>query len=528
MFIRIFTDFRYSKHGAYVIISTMKTAEKLQKSLEESHALIDAQREEIDYLKQRYNLLLEQIKLEKLRRYAPKSEANVLQLELNLFDEAESEAKEAEPVVEEKETITYDRNKPKRKPLPKELPREEITHDITDSEKICICGCEKKHIGEEISEQLEVIPASIKVIAHIRPKYACNKCDSKVDIAKMPEFFLPKTMASESLVAYTIISKFQDHLPLYRQEKIWQRMGINIPRNTMGYWIIKSFENCLPLYDVFVKELFSSTYLQVDETTVQVMNEEGRKNTSKSYIWVYKSMLPDKKLILYDYKPTREGKWPEHMMRDFNGYLQTDGYYGYSFANDKKNIIKLGCMAHARRPFAELVKIAKKTGKSHIAISYIKKLYIIEKYAREHKLTHQERYELRLKKSQPLLDDFFAWVDESLKTAVPKSKLGNGLKYIQNRKNELSHYLLDGSLEIDNNAVENKIRPFAIGRKNWMFSGSTNGAQASSFFFSLINSAVDNGLNSFEYLHYLFKNIKKCQNEDDYYKLLPHVCKIKK
>lgn len=503
----------------------MKNAVELPKSLEELHAIVASQQEEITHLKNQYASLLEQIKLEKLRRYGRKSESNLDQL--SLFDEIEQEAETA-VAEEEKEVISYERKKPVRKPLPKALPREEIIHDIDDADKICSCGCEKKKIGEEVSEQLEVIPASVKVIAHIRPKYACNRCDLAVAIAKIPALFLPKHIASPSLVAYTLINKFENHLPLYRQEQMWKRLNIDIPRSSMSCWILKAFDLCKPLKALFIRELLQTDYLQVDETTVQVMNELDRKNTSKSYIWAYRSAIPDKKLILYEYQPTREGQWPEQMLSRFKGYLQTDGYKGYDWAKKKENIIQLGCMAHARRPFAELVKIAKVTGKSHQAISMIKKIYAIEKQAKNMGLTPDERKALRLEKAKPLIDELMAWVEKSMKTAVPNSKLAKGLIYIHERKEQLSNYLLDGRLEIDNNGVENKIRPLALGRKNWLFSGNPTGAEASCFFYSLINSATDNGLNAFDYLCHVFDNIRLCKSEDELLDLLPHRCSMLK
>ena len=213
-------------------------------------------------------------------------------------------------------------------------------------------------------------------------------------------------------------------------------------------------------------------------------------------------------------------------MVDFKGYLQTDGYAGYDWAAERDDITHLGCMAHGRRPFAELVKLAKKTGKSHQAIAYIKKLYAIEKEAKVRELSPEARYELRLEKAKPILDDLFKWIEKSLKTAVPQSKLGMGLNYMHQREEELCNYLLDGRLEIDNNGAENKIRPFAIGRKNWLISGSPRGADASSFFYSLISTSMDNGLNPFDYLNYLFNNITQCKTDEDYTRLLPHICKL--
>jgi hypothetical protein len=328
-------------------------------------------------------------------------------------------------------------------------------------------------------------------------------------------------MATPSLVAHTIISKYEDHLPLYRQEQIWNRLGITLPRNTVCGWIMSAFEVCMPMRDALLEELVASNYLQADETTMQVMDEPNRKNTSTSYMWVYRNHRPDKKVVLFDYQETRHAQWPKQILNDFKGYLQTDGYKGYDWVNDRPDIIHLGCFAHAKRPFAQLVKIAKTTGKSHQAVAYIQKLYALEKIARENHYTAQQRYELRLKKAKPILDELKIWLDKSLKTAAPKSKLGDGLVYMVQQWNELTAYLSDGSLEIDNNLIENLIRPFALGRKNWMIAGSPRGAQAGALFYSLIATAKANELNTFDYLKHLFENIRFCKTSKDYKALLP-------
>jgi len=456
------------------------------------------------------------------RKYARSSESNVLQLELQ-FDEADSVPTEELPKEEDNPiTVTYTRNKPKRRPLPDNLPREVIEHDVPEHEKQCACGCVKQRIGEEITEQLDVIPAQIKVIQHIRPKYACNRCDEGVVIAPMPTLFLPKSMAAPSLVAHTIISKYQDHLPLYRQEKIWQRMGIKIARNTVCGWIMAAAEVCMPMRSALMKSLIASGYIQADETPLQVMDEPNRKNTSLSYMWLYRSAIPDKPVVLFDYRETRQARWPKEILCDFKGHLQTDGYKGYDWVDRDPDIIHLGCMAHARRPFAELVKLAKKTvGKSHQAVAYFHKLYAIEKIAREGQFTHEQRYQLRMEKAKPILEEMKGWLDQSLRHAVPQSKLNDALVYMHDRWTELTNYLTAGSLEIDNNGAENQIRPFALGRKNWLIAGSPRGAHASALFYSLIATAVANGWNPFDYLRYLFENIRTCKTDDDYAKLLP-------
>lgn len=499
----------------------MKKTIELPQSLHESHALILSQQEEIVQLQARYRQMLEQFKFAQQRKFARSSESNVLQLELQ-FDEADSVPMEELPKEEDNTvTVTYTRKAPKRRPLPDNLPREVIEHDVPEHEKQCACGCLKQRIGEEVTEQLEVIPSQLKVIQYVRPKYACNRCDEGVVIAPMPKLFLPKSMATPSLVAYTIINKYQDHLPLYRQEKIWQRMGIDIARNTVCGWIMAAAEVCMPMRSALMTSLIASGYIQADETPLQVMDEPNRKNTSLSYMWLYRSVKPDKPVVLFDYRETRQAAWPKEVLRDFKGYLQTDGYKGYDWVDSESSIIHLGCMAHARRPFAELVKLSKTVGKSHQAVAYFQKLYAIEKIAREGKYTSEQRYRLRIEKSQPILNEMRSWLDQSLRHAVPQSKLKDGLVYMHDRWNELTNYLTNGSLEIDNNGAENQIRPFALGRKNWLAAGSPRGAHASALFYSLIATAVANQWNPLEYLHYLFENIRKCKTDDDYSNLLP-------
>ena len=302
----------------------MKNIAIIPTSLEEKDALIRALLEENAQLKQQYFRVLEQFKLAQQRHFARSSESNILQMELQ-FDEAEAVVSEALPQEDNTITVTYARGKPKRRTLPEDLPREVIEHDISENDKLCTCGCMKQRIGEEVTEQLEIIPAVLKVIAHVRPKYTCNRCDEGVSIAPMPKLFLPKSMATPSLVAHTLISKYQDHLPLYRQEKIWQRMGVDMPRNTVCGWIMSASEVCMPMRDALLTLLLESNYIQADETTVQVMGEENRKNTSTSYMWVYRTGKPDKKVILFDYRETRQARWPKEILRGFNGYLQTDG-----------------------------------------------------------------------------------------------------------------------------------------------------------------------------------------------------------
>lgn len=498
----------------------MKTEMNLPESIAELHQLILAQQEEIDLLKDKYQRMLEQFKLAQQRKFKPSSESHPEQLALQ-FDEAEAVPASELPEEENTIEVSYVRNKPKRKALPKDLPRVVITHDIPEADKLCACGCEKKRIGEAVTEQLEIVPAKLQVIAHVRPKYACNHCDEGVSIAPMPQLFLPKSMASPSLLAHTLVAKYENHLPLYRQEKIWERLGVALARNTVSGWIIKAYELCVPMRKAILSVMLESGYIQTDETPLQVLDEQGRSATSKSYMWVYKTGKLDKKLILFDYRETRQARWPKEMLSDFKGYLQTDGYAGYDWVDTSPDIIHLGCMAHGRRPFAELAKLAKTTGKSHQALVYFQKLYALEKQARDGNYTPKQRHILRQEKALPVLQEFKLWLDKSIVHAQPQSKLANALLYLHERWKELTNYLLDGILEIDNNAVENQIRPFALGRKNWLFAATPNGAHASALFYSLIASATANGLNPFDYLNHLFQNIRQAQTEQDFIDLLP-------
>jgi hypothetical protein len=279
---------------------------------------------------------------------------------------------------------------------------------------------------------------------------------------------------------------------------------------------------CGPLIKLLQKEIIQYDYIQADETTLQVLNEAGRADTSKSYMWVYKGGHFSHPSIVFDYQETRAGYHAQNFLKKFKGYLQTDAYSGYHFADKEEGIISLGCMAHARRPFAELAKISKKTGLALDAIKYFQRLYAIEKYARENNLTHQQRHDLRQQKAPPVFDEFKAWLETHL-TKVPKQhKLGQGIQYALRHWSELTAYLKDGRLEIDNNLVENLIRPLALGRKNWLFAGSPHGAKAAAVFYSLIATCQFNNIEPYQYFCKMLHQIRSCKTEVDFIKLLPH------
>lgn len=481
-------------------------------------------KQESDQWKAKYYHMLEQFKLAQQKQFASSSEKNPDQA--CLFNELETPEDDSLDESEEKSSITVAEhtrtNKPKRSKLPDYLPREVIEHDVNASEKQCDCGCQKERFGEEITEQLEIIPMQLKVIQHVRPKYACKQCAGNVSIAPMPNLLLPKSIAAPGLIADAIVNKYVDHLPLYRQEMIWARYGVEIPRNTSCGWLMKVAELCDPLLKLLKKDILATQYIQADETSVQVLGEKDKNNQNKSYMWVYRGNGDLYTAVLYEYQETRAALHPQSFLTNYHGYLQTDGYKGYDWVSDIDDIIHLGCMAHARRPFAKLVKMAKKSGKTHQILSMITKLYQIEQEARNKQLSPDKRYQLRLEKAEPILDKIKQWLDGSINVVPPSSAIGKGISYMLNRWGELIAYLKDGRLELDNNWVENNIRPFAIGRKNWLFAASPRGADASALFYSLIITCKANSIEPYAYFNYMLNRIRDCHSEEDYRELLPY------
>jgi len=494
--------------------------------------LILSQKAQLQSKQARIELLEEQVKLFKLKTFGKSSEKSPDQAEL--FDEPETEADDiapelAEGIAPEGSDVDASQSeapsikKPGRKPLPAELPRKEIVHDLADHEKTCDCGCQKVEIGEEVSEELEIIPAKVFVNRHRRKTYACNACEGQVVTAPKPEKLLPKSNASAGLLAHVACAKYQDGLPLYRMEAIFKRMNIHLPRNTLANWMIQSSEKLQPLYNLMNDILLSSGYLHMDETTVQVLKEPDKQAESKSYMWVRKTGDPDIPIILFNYAPSRSGYVVETLLPDYQGYLQTDDYVGYHKTGNSEGITHLGCMAHARRKFVDAQKVTKnkngKPGKADMAINLIKQLYVIEQKIKFK--TPEERYQTRQEKSIPQLEKLKEWLDKSLQHTLPKGKLGEALSYLSKNWEKLTKYTEDGRLNIDNNPVENAVRPFAIGRKNWMFSNSQAGAKASAMLYSMIETAKANGLEPYAYLRTLFIKIPTCQTVEDFEQLLP-------
>ena len=465
--------------------------------------------------------LQEQLNLALARRYAASSE-KLSPDQIRLFDEAEVEAQKESA---EDETVTvpeHSRRKRGRKKLPDSLSRIDIVHELAADERRCPHdGGVLAEIGEVTSEQLDIVPAKIQVIRHIRKQCAC-KCGQCIKTAPLPPQPIPKSLASPGLLAHITVSKYQDALPLYRQETILRRIGVELPRATLANWMIKAGVLVQPVINLLRDRMLAYDIIQMDETPVQVLKEPGKRAQSKSYLWLQRGGPPDQPITLYDYDPGRGAGVPLRLLDGFRGYLQTDGYDGYNAAVVSNGLMHMGCMAHARRKFSDAVKAQgknRKPGKAQHGLALIQKLYQVEKQARQ--LTPQERFDHRQQHAKPILERLRSWLDDSLPQVLPGSTAGKALKYLHNEWDKLTRYLDDGRLEIDNNLAENAIRPFVVGRKNWLFSASVAGVNASANLYSLIETTKGNGLEPYAYLRYLFAELPKAETVEAIEALLP-------
>ncbi len=487
--------------------------------------------EKIHYLEERIRLLQGELYGRKSEKRYPEDNRQLPIFEQDHDDQGVLQAAIDDTIV----VPAHKRSKRGRKPLPENLPRVEVIHDLAEEEKVCACGTPLCRIGQEICEKLDYIPAKVRVLRHIRYKYACKSCQGVEDdgptvkIAPAPVQLIEKSMATEGLLAHIIVSKFADALPLYRQQKIFARLGIELSRATMANWLIQAAQRCSPLIELLEHEIRGGPLIQMDETPLQVLKEPDRANTSKSYMWVFCGGTADRPTVLYRYHPTRSGKVALAFLDQYHGYIQCDDYDGYNWLGQQESVIHMGCWAHARRKFAEVVKARKKIrGKranaktlADEALDYIGKLYLIEKQAREQEMTVEQIHALRQEKAKPILDAFEKWLEKTQPLTPPQGLLGIAIKYALRNWSKLTVYIEDGRLKPDNNAAENAIRPIVLGRKNWLFSGAPKGAGASAAFFSLIETAKANGLEPYFYLRCLFEQLPLVKDQDGYRGQLP-------
>ena len=516
--------------------STTMTIEELQNrcaQLEQENA----------ELTNKVNWLMEQFRLSQSQRFGRSSEkvADGQQTLFDIFNEAEAEAKPdaPEPTME---TITYKRKKQQghREAVLADLPVETIDYRLSEEEQICRqCGGRQHEMSTETRREIKIIPTQVKVVEHVRHIYGCRNCErneinTPIVTAPAPTPVIPGSIASPSAVAHIMNGKYTDCLPLYRQEQQLERLGVELSRQTMANWMIYASDRWLtPIYDRLHELLLEQDILMADETTLQVLHEEGRKAENKSYIWLYRSGRYGPSIVLYEYQPTRAGKHPQKFLAGFKGYLQIDGYPGY---NGLEDVILCGCWSHAKREFTDALK-ALPAGKSPTTtvagegLAFCNQLFAIERDL--HDLTPEERHTKRLEISRPVLDAFAEWLRFQMPRVLPKSALGEAIRYCRNQWDKLENFLLNGRLEISNNRSERSIKPFVMGRKNWLFSNTPRGAKASATIYSIIETAKENGLIPFQYLTYLFERMPNLGNGSldellPWSASLPDYCKMPK
>ena len=448
--------------------------------------------------------------------------------QLVMFNEAESlaEAAPKAPADEvEEEAVAPTKRRGKRKPLPAELPRVEVVHELPEHELTCECGCRKQAIGEETSEQLEIIPMQVQVIRHIRKTYACKACESAPVTADKPAQLIEKSLASPSVLAMLLATKYADGIPLYRFEKMLSRHGIDIPRQTLGRWVIQCGEQLQPLLNLMRDRLLDSPVIHCDETRVQVLKEPDRAPSSQSWMWVQTGGPPDRPVILFDYSTSRAQEVPLRLLAGYRGYLMTDDYAGYNAVAAQAGVERLACWAHARRKFVEAQKVQPKgkTGRADIALGMINKLYGIERGLKD--ANDEQRHHGRQQHSLPLLTQLKAWLDKTQPQVTAQNALGKAVNYLASNWSRLERYIEAGHLPIDNNAAERAIRPFVIGRKNWLFSDTPKGATASAQLYSLIETAKANGWEPYAWLRHVLERLPLINSVEGYEVLLPWSCK---
>ncbi len=405
--------------------------------------------------------------------------------------------------LSEKEKISYTRNKrnqkknhPNRQPIPAHFPRIDIIIEPEED----TTGMKK--IGEEITEELEYEPGKCHVNRYIRPKYALPG-DEGVVIGLLPTRPIEKGIAGPGLLAHIVISKFVDHLPLYRQLQIFKRLGIDLAPSTVNGWVKATYTLIKPLAELMRERVLQSEYLMVDETPIKVQDLKIKGKNHQGYYWVY--FDPLSRQLFFDYKKGRGRDGPNQVLKDFNGHIQTDGYAGYNELGQRDGITPMGCMAHSRRYFIDARESDKELADQ--MLHYIQILYQIESNARDNLFTHERRYQERQKDSAAVMEVIKNWLDVEIMNVLPKSAIGKAIGYMLKQWPRLEVYLTDGKLEIDNNLVENSIRPIALGRKNYLFAGSHNGAEWAAALYTLVYNAKLQGVEPFSYLRDILTRI---------------------
>jgi len=461
---------------------------------------IQTQQEKITTIEQQYEALHHQLTNLLRGKYGRSSEKLPEgYCQLSLFDKIKGNEPTSNVSLEPKaelETVTYTRKKRNgHRNIPDNLPRVRIEYQLEDLTCPCGCGNKLHKIAEVITEQLEIIPAKIYVIEHARFKYAGCIHENQVVTAPMPNQPIDKGWAGPGLLADVLVNKYDDHLPLYLQSLRLSRHGIDIARQTLCDWVMQCADLLQPIVEGMKPDLLASPKLHTDDTVIPVQ-VEGRNKTKEGRLWVYLGCK--KPCVIFDYSPDRQHKWAEGFLKNYKGYLQADAYTGYDKLFKTKDIIEVACMAHARRKFFEVARAYKTPGIATTALSYIGRLYKIERQIKN--LEPLQKRALRKREAKPILKDYKKWLLTQQARVLPKSPLGKAINYTLNNWVALSRYLGNGILDIDNNRAERLIRPITVGRKNWNAVGSDRGGVAAAVIYSLIETCKLNKINPYDYL----------------------------
>jgi transposase len=451
------------------------------------------------------------------RQYGPKQE-RIDPDQLLLFS-----TEELEEVLEELAQSNSKKQSSKRRghgrqKLPKHLPREQKVYELSAAERVCpCCGEQRQEIGSETSEQLEVIPAQVKVIEHIRKKYACRTCEENVAIAPKPPQPIEKGLPGPGLLAHTVLSKYGDHLPLYRQEDILSRHGVRIRRSTLCDWMAAAAELARPLWELMRQKVLHSRVIHTDDTTVKML-APGKTKTCRFWAYLGDARHP---YSVFDFTESRSRDGPAKFLEGFSGYLQADAYGGYDGIYSGGRVTEVACLAHCRRYWWEAR--TSDSRRAHEALAMIGRLYALEETYREQHVTGDALTAARQSRAVPILDEFEAWLEKERSTVLPKSPIGKALTYTRNQWTALRRYTEDGVLAIDNNAAERAMKLPALGRKNWLFVASRTGGDRAAILFSLVASCKANQVEPFAYLRGLFGTLaeRRGASPDDLDDLLP-------
>jgi transposase len=470
-------------------------------------------------------ILEELLRHKKIQQFAASSEKQPNQI--MLFDEAELEVEIDElrdelPEHVEEEDAPRRSRKRRQRGFSDTLLRERIELTLSEEEK---AGASKTFFTK-VKEELEYIPAQLKVLEYWQEKAVFEQDgEEHIVAAARPAHPLGKCIATPSLLAYLITSKYADGLPLYRQEQMFKRLGHEVSRTNMAHWIIRLDGVFQPLINLIRETQNSSDYLQADESRIQVLKEDGKSVHSDKWMWVTRGGPPGKPSVLFEYDPSRSGKVPVRLLDDFKGILQADGYSGYGQVCATNKLTRIGCWDHARRKFVEASRAAPAKGKkgspskADVALSHNRKLYAIETAAKS--LSHEERYRVRQEKSLPLLKAFKAWLEKNVSKVMKGMLTRRAMDYTLNQWDTLTGYCERGDLQISNVLAENAIRPFAVGRKAWLFADTSQGAKASATCYSLIETAKANGLEPSAYIHHVLERIADAETLEKLEALLP-------